>query len=68
MILYGKDKIIINNFINVISFYYEYKNNEKWKECSVCGKRFKLKSSNSRQKYCDKCAKEIKLEQNKKKL
>ena len=55
----SKDKIIINNFINVISYYYEYRNNEEWKECSVCGKRFKLKSSNSNQKYCNKCAKKI---------
>ena len=55
----SKDKIIIDNFINVISYYYEYKNNEKWKECSVCRKRFKLKSSNSNQKYCYKCAKKI---------
>lgn len=27
--------------------------------CECCGKRFKLKTSNSNKKYCDKCGKEI---------
>ena len=56
----SKDKISIDNFTNVISYYYEYKNNEKWKECKCCGKRFKLKTINSPQKYCSKCAKKNK--------
>ena len=56
----SKDKIIISNFTNVISYYYEYKNNEEWKECSICSKRFK--KNNNKQKYCYKCAKEINKE------
>lgn len=58
--------INIDNFQNVISYYYEYKNNEVWKECECCKKRFKLKTKNSNKKYCNKCAKQIKNEQNKK--
>ena len=52
-------KIIINNFVNVISYYYEYRNNEKWKECSECGKRFKIKSNTKIPKYCIKCARKV---------
>ena len=46
-------KIVIDNFINIISYYEEYKNNEKWKECIICGKRFKVNSN--KQCYCKKC-------------
>lgn len=59
-IYYDSDvKININNFNNVISYYYEYRNNERWKECKICGKRFKLKTNNSPQKYCNICSKDI---------
>ena len=56
----SKDKIIIDNFVNVISYYYEYKNNEKWKECSVCGKRIKI--TNNRINSCKECSRKIKNE------
>jgi len=62
----SEEFIYIDNFENVISYYYEYKNSEVWKECECCKKRFKLKTKNSNQKYCNKCAKQIKNEQNKK--
>lgn len=62
----SEEFIHIDNFENVISYYYEYKNGEVWKECGVCRKRFKLKTKNSPQKYCNKHQKEIKNEQNKK--
>jgi hypothetical protein len=58
----SEEHIHIDSFENVISYYYEYKNNEIWKECS-CGKRFKPKSN--KQKYCNKCAKQIKKQMNK---
>lgn len=55
----SKDKIIVNNFINVISYYYEYRNNEKWQECTECGKRFKIKSKTYKSKKCVNCRKII---------
>jgi hypothetical protein len=61
--LESEEFVHIDNFENVISYYYEYKNNEVWKECDVCKKRFKIKSN--KQKYCNKCSKIIKNEQNK---
>ena len=35
----GKIKIIIDNFINVVSYYDEYKNNKKYIACECCKKR-----------------------------
>jgi hypothetical protein len=61
----SKEFIHIYNFENVISYYYEYKNNEVWKECNICRKRFKPKSKNSPQKYCNKHQKEVGLEKHK---
>ena len=56
------DKYInIDNFDKVITYYDEYKNGIKYRECEVCEKRFKLKSNNSNQKYCNKCGKKINL-------
>jgi hypothetical protein len=55
----SEDYIHIDNFENVISYFYEYKNNETWKECELCKKRFKLKTKNSPQKYCNKHQKEM---------
>lgn len=55
-------KININNFNNVISYYYEYRNNERWKECNVCGKRFKMNNNDYSSMYCGKCRKIIKNE------
>lgn len=60
----GKPKIAIDNFINVISYYDEYKNNKKYVACECCKKRIIPKSNAS--KYCQKCSKKIKNEQNKK--
>lgn len=58
------DKYInIDNFDKVVTYYDEYKNRNRYGECKVCGKRFKLKSNNSNQKYCNKCGKDIKNKQ-----
>jgi transcription initiation factor IIE alpha subunit len=51
--------------LNSITYYLEYKLNEKYKSCEICDNRFKLKSANSPQKYCNKCKKEVKIKQNK---
>ena len=39
--------------------------NGKYKMCTCCGKRFKLKSANSKQIYCEKCGKKINKEKTK---
>lgn len=57
-------KTEINNFNNVVSYFYELNKGWKYKECSKCRKRFKLKVTNSRAKYCSICSKKIKVEQN----
>ena len=57
----SNDCININNFDKVVTYYDEYKNGNKYGECKICNKRFKLKSNNSNQKYCNKCGREIKL-------
>lgn len=54
--------IIIDNFDKVVTYYDEYKNNTKYGECEICGKRFK-EGKTKRKKYCNKCARQIKLEQ-----
>jgi hypothetical protein len=64
----SKEYIYIGSFENVISYYYEYKNNEIWKECELCKKRFKLKTKNSPQKYCNKHQKEIEKENTKRRV
>lgn len=56
-----KIAFVINNLNYALSFYYQYKNNIKYIECSECGKRVKLKSVNSPQKYCSRCAKNMKI-------
>lgn len=55
----SKEIITINNFENVVSYYYEYKNNEKWKECESCGKRYKAKNNDNKSKYCVTCRRKI---------
>lgn len=62
----SEEYIHINNFKNVISYYYEYKNEETWKECGCCKKRFKRITNN--QVYCNKCSKEIKKENDKNRI
>lgn len=52
-------EIIINNIKNNIRLSVD----DNVKLCKCCGKRFKLKTSNSPQIYCDKCAKKVKQEQ-----
>jgi hypothetical protein len=49
---------------NVITYYLEYKLDEKYKSCEICNNRFKQKSKKP-QKYCYKCAKKIKTENDK---
>lgn len=51
----SEDKFIIDNFINVISYYDEYINNKKYISCEVCKKRV-IQSSKRPIKYCNKCA------------
>ena len=55
--------IIIDNFDKVITYYDEYRNNVKYRECTQCGKRIKV--TNNKKKYCSACAK---IEKNKKTL
>ena len=50
-------KMIITNFEKIITYYDEHKNGNKYKECEMCGKRFKV-SLRSRTVYCSKCRKE----------
>ena len=60
-------KIIITNFEKIITYYDEHRNGVKYKECEVCGKRFKV--TNNRVKYCTSCAKKVNIKKtnNKKK-
>lgn len=57
----SKTKFVIDNFINVISYYDEYTNNKKYISCEVCKKRVIQKANNF--KYCNKCANKIKQQQ-----
>ncbi len=58
-------KFKINSFENVISYYYEYRNNEKYKKCEVCDIRFRIEKTKGRKKYCSLCAKKVKKKQDK---
>lgn len=49
--------IIIDNFKNVITYFYELYKGWKYKECVECGKRFRVLKY-SRSKYCTKCQKD----------
>ena len=53
----SENKIHIDNFNNVISYYYEYRDKKKYRICKECGIRFEDNKSKSRSKYCRKCAK-----------
>lgn len=53
-------KFYITNFTKISTYYNEYKNNKKYTECVVCGKRIVMKSNSI--KYCTKCSKEKNLE------
>lgn len=59
------NKIIIDNFINVISYYDEFKCNKRYIECKCCKKRVQ-QSKTKPIKYCNKCAKKINIEMTKK--
>ena len=50
-------KIVVDNFINVITYYDEYRNGVKYIKCEVCNKRVEQKTNN--QKYCNRCSKSI---------
>lgn len=50
-------KITITNFEKIITYYDEYRNNNKYKECELCKKRIKV--TNNRIKYCVKCSKVV---------
>ena len=58
------DKINLDlyNFKNVVTYFNELYKGWKYKVCTECGIRFKLKSINSNAKYCVKCAKKVKTE------
>ena len=55
----------INNFNKITTYYDEYKNDIKYRECEICGKRFKV-GKNGRNKYCNVCARKINIEKTKK--
>lgn len=57
----GDIKIVIDNFINVISYYDEYKNNKKYITCEYCKKRI-VRNSKKPAKYCNKCSRIKQLE------
>lgn len=59
----NKEKFVIDNFTNVISYYDEYKNEKMYTECEYCQKRIAMTKHNI--KYCPKCFKYIKNEKNK---
>ena len=54
----------IDNFKNVVTYFYELYKGWKYKECEYdkCGKRFK--PTNNFAKYCTSCSKKVKLKQN----
>lgn len=54
----SKTKFVIDNFVNVISYYDEYISNKKYISCEVCKKRV-IQSKTKPIKYCNKCAKKI---------
>lgn len=56
----SKTKFVIDNFINVISYYDEYINNKKYISCEVCKKRV-IQNSRKPMKYCSKCAKKMNI-------
>lgn len=55
-------KITITNFEKIITYYDEHRNDNKYKECERCGKRFKVAKTGKPPKYCTKCAKTVKSE------
>lgn len=58
----NKPKMIITKFDKVITYYDEHRNGNKYKECEVCGKRFKIAKTGKPPKYCTTCAKKVKSE------
>jgi len=62
----SKPKIIITNFTKIITYYDEHKNGVKYKECEVCGRRFKLSKNDYSSKYCSKCKKTVRNDKQKK--
>lgn len=55
----SEDKIIIDNFNNVISYYYEFKDKVKYRVCKECGIRFAWNRDERSRKYCKPCGKKI---------
>lgn len=62
----SKAKMIITNFTKIITYYDEHKNGVKYKECEVCGRRFKLSKNDYSSKYCSKCKKIVRNDKQKK--
>lgn len=58
----NEPKIIITNFEKIITYYDEHRNGNKYKECEICNKRFKVSKIGKPPKYCPNCAKKIKSE------
>lgn len=54
-------KIIITKFDKIITYYDEHRNGVKYKECEVCGKRFKLSKNDYSSKYCTPCGKKVNI-------
>lgn len=55
----------IDNFKNVVTYFYELYKRWKYKECERCGARFKLQKSDYTSKHCSKCKKDIRNEKQK---
>ncbi|MFH0334662.1 hypothetical protein [Clostridium perfringens] len=61
----GEDAIIIDDFRDVIMYYYEYKG-MKVKKCEECEIRFLIKNKkNTSQKYCKDCSTKVKNKKHK---
>lgn len=55
----GKAFIEITNFDDIISYCYEYRDGVRYKECTECGKRYKVKPKDTSSKYCPTCKKKV---------
>lgn len=53
----SENKININNFNNVITYYHEFKSGNKYIECRECHKRIRQESN--KQTYCKPCGKNM---------
>ena len=57
----SENKIYVDNFNNVISYYYEYRDKKKYRVCKECDIRFEHNPKAKKQKYCKNCAKKVNI-------